>query len=57
LSSPSAGIAGQKYYASINLSTNTVETHHTRIRQKFDLHSAAEIVLYAAAIGSFPNTL
>jgi len=31
----------------LDLSTNTVETHRTRIMQKLDLHSAAEIVLYA----------
>jgi len=31
----------------LNLSTNTVETHRTRIMQKLDLHSSAEIVLYA----------
>src|SRR5688572_11447585 len=31
----------------LNLSTNTVETHRNRIMQKLDLHSAAEIVLYA----------
>lgn len=31
----------------LNLSTNTVETHRTRVMQKLDLHSAAEIVLYA----------
>ena len=31
----------------LNHSTNTVETHRTRIMQKLDLHSAAEIVLYA----------
>jgi len=31
----------------LSLSTNTVETHRTRIMQKLDLHSAAEIVLYA----------
>jgi DNA-binding NarL/FixJ family response regulator len=31
----------------LNLSINTVETHRTRIMQKLDLHSAAEIVLYA----------
>ena len=31
----------------LNVSTNTVETHRTRIMQKLDLHSAAEIVLYA----------
>ena len=31
----------------LNLSTNTVETHRTRIMQKLDLHGAAEIVLYA----------
>ncbi len=31
----------------LNLSVNTVETHRTRIMQKLNLHSAAEIVLYA----------
>jgi two-component system response regulator NreC len=31
----------------LNLSTNTVETHRTRFMQKLNLHSAAEIVLYA----------
>ncbi len=31
----------------LNLSTNTVETHRTRIMQKLNLHSSAEIVLYA----------
>jgi two-component system, NarL family, response regulator NreC len=31
----------------LNLSTNTVETHRTRLMQKLNLHSAAEIVLYA----------
>jgi RNA polymerase sigma factor (sigma-70 family) len=31
----------------LDLSPNTVETHRTRIMQKLDLHSSAEIVLYA----------
>lgn len=31
----------------LDLSPNTVETHRTRIMQKLDLHSAADIVLYA----------
>jgi len=31
----------------LNLSTNTVETHRTRLMQKLNLHSSAEIVLYA----------
>ena len=31
----------------LDLSTNTVETHRNRMMQKLDLHSAAEIVLYA----------
>jgi two-component system response regulator NreC len=31
----------------LNLSTATVETHRTHIMQKLDLHSAADIVLYA----------
>lgn len=33
--------------AKLNLSTNTVETHRTRIMQKLGLHSTADIVLYA----------
>ena len=35
----------------LNLSTNTVETHRTRLMQKLDLHSTAEIVLYAVRKG------
>jgi len=31
----------------LNLSTNTIETHRTRLMQKLNLHSSAEIVLYA----------
>jgi DNA-binding NarL/FixJ family response regulator len=31
----------------LHLSTNTVETHRTRLMQKLNLHSSAEIVLYA----------
>ena len=31
----------------LNVSTNTVETHRTRFMQKLNLHSSAEIVLYA----------
>jgi two-component system, NarL family, response regulator NreC len=33
--------------AALNLSIATVETHRTHIMQKLDLHSAADIVLYA----------
>lgn len=33
--------------ATLDLSPNTVETHRTRIMQKLDLHSSADIVLYA----------
>ena len=35
----------------LNVSTNTVETHRTRIMQKLDLHSTADIVLYAVRKG------
>ena len=35
----------------LNLSINTVETHRTRIMQKLDLHSTAEIVLYSVRKG------
>jgi DNA-binding NarL/FixJ family response regulator len=31
----------------LNLSISTVETHRTRLMQKLNLHSSAEIVLYA----------
>jgi DNA-binding NarL/FixJ family response regulator len=31
----------------LNVSTNTIETHRTRLMQKLNLHSSAEIVLYA----------
>ena len=31
----------------LNLSVNTVETHRTRVMQKLNLHSGADIVLYA----------
>ena len=35
----------------LSLSINTVETHRTRIMQKLDLHSTADIVLYAVRKG------
>ena len=41
------GRSNKEVAGTLNLSTNTVETHRTRIMQKLDLHSAAEIVLYA----------
>lgn len=41
------GKANKEVATILDLSTNTVETHRTRIMQKLDLHSAAEIVLYA----------
>ncbi len=34
--------------AQLTLSLHTVETHRTNLMQKLDLHSAAEVVLYAA---------
>ncbi|MCX6606439.1 MAG: response regulator transcription factor [Acidobacteria bacterium] len=34
--------------ALLGLSLHTVETHRTNLMQKLDLHSAAEVVLYAA---------
>jgi two-component system, NarL family, response regulator NreC len=37
--------------ALLNVSTSTVETHRARIMEKLDLHSAAEIVLYAVRRG------
>jgi two-component system response regulator NreC len=41
------GKTNKKIAEMLGLSTNTVETHRTRIMQKLDLHSSAEIVLYA----------
>ena len=35
----------------LHLSTGTVETHRARIMEKLDVHSAAEIVLYAVRKG------
>jgi RNA polymerase sigma factor (sigma-70 family) len=41
------GKSNKDIATALNLSTNTVETHRTRIMQKLDLHSVAEIILYA----------
>jgi two-component system response regulator NreC len=41
------GKSNKEVASMLNLSTNTIETHRTRIMQKLDLHSTAEIVLYA----------
>jgi DNA-binding NarL/FixJ family response regulator len=41
------GKANKEIAVMLNLSTNTVETHRTRLMQKLNLHSSAEIVLYA----------
>jgi two-component system, NarL family, response regulator NreC len=41
------GKSNKEVAAALNLSTGTIETHRTHIMQKLDLHSAADIVLYA----------
>jgi len=41
------GKSNKEIASMLNLSINTVETHRTRIMQKLNLHSSAEIVLYA----------
>ena len=41
------GKSNKEVATTLNLSTSTVETHRTRLMQKLDLHSSAEIVLYA----------
>lgn len=41
------GKPNKEVAAQLNLSPSTVETHRTRIMQKLDLHSSADIVLYA----------
>jgi two-component system response regulator NreC len=41
------GKSNKEVATELNLSTYTVETHRTHIMQKLNLHSAADIVLYA----------
>jgi DNA-binding NarL/FixJ family response regulator len=41
------GKSNKEVAALLNLSTYTVETHRTHLMQKLNLHSSAEIVLYA----------
>lgn len=41
------GRSNKEVAAALDLSTSTVETHRTHIMQKLDLHSSADIVLYA----------
>lgn len=41
------GKSNKEVATTLNLSTYTVETHRTHIMQKLNLHSSAEIVLYA----------
>ncbi len=41
------GKSNKEIASMLSLSTNTVETHRTRMMQKLNLHSSAEIVLYA----------
>lgn len=45
------GKVNKETAALLNISPSTVETHRARIMEKLDLHSAAEIVLYAARRG------
>lgn len=41
------GKSNKEVAVTLDLSTSTVETHRNRMMQKLDLHSAADIVLYA----------
>ncbi|MGH9255680.1 MAG: response regulator [Vicinamibacterales bacterium] len=45
------GKMNKEIAALLSISLNTVETHRARIMDKLDLHSAAEIVLYAVRRG------
>ena len=45
------GNANKEIAALLSISPSTVETHRARIMEKLDLHSAAEIVLYAVRRG------
>lgn len=45
------GKANKEMAALLSISASTVETHRARIMEKLDLHSAAEIVLYAVRRG------
>jgi DNA-binding NarL/FixJ family response regulator len=45
------GHSNKDIAALLHLSPGTVETHRARIMEKLDLHSAAEIVLYAVRKG------
>ena len=45
------GKANKEIATLLSISTSTVETHRARIMEKLDLHSAAEIVLYAVRRG------
>jgi len=41
------GKANKQIAASLNLSTHTVETHRRNLQEKLNLHSVAELILYA----------
>lgn len=45
------GKANKEMASLLSISPSTVETHRARIMEKLDLHSAAEIVLYAVRRG------
>ena len=45
------GKANKEIAALLSISQSTVETHRGRIMEKLDVHSAAEIVLYAVHRG------
>ena len=45
------GFSNKEIASQLGISTGTVETHRARIMDKLDVHSAAEIVLYAVRKG------
>ncbi len=51
----SSGLTNKEIAAELAISIKTVETHRTRIMEKLDLHTVAELVRYAIRMGIAGN--